>query len=207
MKLDFYEHNLPGKLITFEGLDGCGKTTMIQRLSGQLTVDNGQVLITKQPTDEVRRSPIFRAFHDLPFAEASKTYDYRAMALMAAADRVQHVKAVILPALREGKTVISDRYFYSCLANLRARGLEQDEWVYEVVKQLPMPDVAVFLDVSVEVAVGRVRMRESERERFVDVAFEERLRGEYLSFAGIHIDSSGGVDETWRVLVEELKLR
>ena len=205
MKLDFYEHNLPGKLITFCGLDGCGKTTMIQRLAE--TVDSP--LLTKQPTDEVRQSSVFRAFHDLSFAEASKIYDYRAMALMAAADRLQHVKEVILPALEKGKTVISDRYFYSCLTNLRARGFEQDEWVYEITRSLPKPDVAVFLDVPVEVAIERVRKREAERKRFIDTAFEERLRKEYLRTAnacgGVVIDSIGDSDNTYISLVNHLR--
>ena len=57
-------------------------------------------------------------------------YDYRALSLLCAADRVQHSNRVILPKLEEGYTVISDRYFYSCLANLRARGYRRDRWIY-----------------------------------------------------------------------------
>ena len=59
-------------------------------------------------------------------------YDYRSLSLLAASDRIQHCSRVIVPELKKGRLVISDRYFYSCLANLRARGYTEDRWIYEV---------------------------------------------------------------------------
>jgi dTMP kinase len=108
-------HNQFGLLITFCGLDGCGKTSMINMLKNKLDEMNIPILLTKQPTDFVRKSDIFRTYMDCPDHDE---YDYRSLCLLAASDRVQHSNKVILPALEEGKIVISDRYFYSCLAIL-----------------------------------------------------------------------------------------
>ena len=112
-----------GLLVTFCGLDGCGKTTMMQKLCKDFE-EHFQIFVTKQPTDFVRKSAIFRTYMDSPEHDA---FDYRSLSLLAASDRLQHVNKVIEPELKRGKIVFSDRYIYSCLANLRARGFEQDE--------------------------------------------------------------------------------
>ena len=123
------ECRYPGLLITFCGLDGCGKSTMLARLEKQLLACGITPEITRQPTGAVRESDIFRTYMDSPDVSA---YDYRSLSLLAASDRVQHSNKYILPLLLAGKVVLSDRYFYSCLANLRARGFHEEEWIYEV---------------------------------------------------------------------------
>lgn len=161
-------------------MDGCGKTTLINRLTAYLEELDIAPKLTKQPTPYVRESAIFRTYMDNPNHDQ---YDYRALSLLCASDRVQHCNRQILPWLTEGETVISDRYFYSCLANLRARGYEKDTWIYEVARSIPRPDVAFFIDVDVETAVARVRSRASERERYIDMELQQKLRREYLSIA------------------------
>ena len=153
--LNMRKNTTPGFLITFCGLDGCGKTTMMNRLVSDLESEYG-IFITKQPTNAVRNSEIFRTYMDSPNHDA---YDYRSLSLLAASDRLQHVNKVIEPKMRSGKIVLSDRYFYSCLANLRARGFEHDKWIYEISESVIKPDVAFFFDVPVEEAVARVRRR------------------------------------------------
>ena len=169
-------HNTKGKLITFCGLDGCGKSSMIKMLTDELSVQGIDFMITKQPTDTMRNTEIFRTFMDCPDNSA---YEYRSLSLMAAADRIQHANKVILPALRQGKTVICDRYFYSCLANLRARGYADDQWIYEISENIPKPDLAFFLDLPVETAVGRVRKRSEEKDRYIDMELQYLLKDEY----------------------------
>lgn len=185
-------------LITFCGLDGCGKSTMIRMLREELERRGKCVLVTKQPTDAMRQTNIFRTYMDLK--DHSK-YEYRALSLMAAADRIQHSNQVILPALGEGFTVISDRYFYSCLANLRARGYEQDEWIYEIARDIPHPDYAFFLDASVDTAVSRVRKRAEEKDRYIDMDLQYRLRDEYRNICkendGILLSSEHSPEETF----------
>lgn len=201
------KNNYPGKLITFCGLDGCGKTSIIKKISEDLK-GKFSVCLTKQPTDFVRRSDIFRTYMDTP---DHKGYDYRSLSLLAAADRIQHVSHVILPELKKGNIVISDRYFYSCLANLRARGYIHDKWIYEIAGFMIEPDAAFFLDASVDTAISRVRQRESERDRYIDVKLQHSLRKEYVDICsaskGILISTEIPFDESYRAVkktVEQL---
>ncbi len=203
-KLRMKPHNMQGRLITFCGLDGCGKSSMIKMLKDDFEGQGIDFMVTKQPTNAMRNTEIFRTFMDCPDNSA---YEYRSLSLMAAADRVQHANKVILPALREGKTVICDRYFYSCLANLRARGYINDEWIYEISENIPRPDVAFFLDVPVETAVQRVRMRPDEKERFIDMPLQYLLNSEYKEICdvngGILIRSDIDIGQTF----SEIKIR
>ena len=144
------------------------------------------VFVTKQPTDFVRKSEIFRTYMDSPIHDA---FDYRSLSLLAASDRLQHVSKVIEPELQKGNIVISDRYFYSCLANLRARGFEKDGWIYEIAESIVRPDVAFFFDVPVETAVKRVRCRPEEKDRYIDMDLQYKLREEYINIC----KANGGV--------------
>lgn len=175
-KLNMRQNETPGFLITFCGLDGCGKTTMMNRLIADLENEH-EVFVTKQPTNAVRNSEIFRTYMDCPNHDA---FDYRSLSLLAASDRLQHVNKVVEPEMRKGKIVLSDRYFYSCLANLRARGFEKDNWIYEIAKSVIKPDIAFFFDVPVEEAVFRVRRRPEEKERYIDMDLQYKLRKGYI---------------------------
>ena len=203
MKLQMRAHNKNGLLITFCGLDGCGKSTQIAMLKDRLDELGLTVSLTKQPTDFVRQSNIFRAYMDQLDHDA---FDYRALSLLCASDRVQHCNRVIRPWLEDGNAVISDRYFYSCLANLKARGYTEDNWIYEIARSIPRPDICFFLDVPVETAVARVRGRAAERDRYIDMELQYRLREEYLEIAqengGIVLNSTETPEQTRRRIVE-----
>ncbi len=175
-KIEMRSNETEGFLITFCGLDGCGKSTMINRLISDFSNDNN-LFLTKQPTDFVRSSKIFRTYMDTP---DHNEFDYRSLSLLAASDRLQHVNKVIEPAMKNGKIVISDRYFYSCLANLRARGFTNDDWIYEISKYVIKPDIAFFFDAPVTTCISRVRAREAEKNRYIDVNLQYKLRNEYL---------------------------
>ena len=195
------ERNYSGKLIVFCGLDGCGKTTLIHKTCEYLSNRSYEVLLTKQPTSEMRKNHIFRVYQD---QEDKENYDYRALSLLAASDRLQHNKSVIIPALFQGKTVVSDRYFYSCLANLRARGYENDLWIYDIAKKIPLPNLSFFLDIEVEEAIRRVRKRPDEKDRYIDVELQYRLRESYLKIAktvgGVVIPTNNTADISFEVV-------
>lgn len=174
-KLNMRKNTTPGFLITFCGLDGCGKTTMMKRLIADLEKEH-EIFVTKQPTNAVRNSEIFRTYMDSADHDA---FDYRSLSLLAAGDRLQHVNKVIEPEMKKGKIVLSDRYFYSCLSNLRARGFKKDSWIYEIAKSVIKPDLAFFFDVPVEEAVARVRRRPEEKYRYIDMDLQYKLRKEY----------------------------
>lgn len=212
MKLHMQTHGQPGFLITFCGLDGCGKTTQIAFLKERLEEMDQTVFLTKQPTDFVRKSDIFRTYMDQSDHSA---FDYRALSLLCASDRVQHCHSVIQPHLERGNLVVSDRYFYSCIANLRARGYKKDEWIYEIAHSIPKPDISFFLDIPVETAVYRVRQRPAERNRYIDMELQYRLREEYRVIArengGILLDSREMPEQThriiWEAVIEKIAAR
>lgn len=203
--LSMRPNDTKGYLFTFCGLDGCGKTTMIKRLQEELK-EHREVFLTKQPTNAVRQSRIFRTYMDQSDHGA---YDYRSLSLLAAADRLQHVHKVIHPQMGEGKAVISDRYFYSCLANLRARGFQTDEWIYEIAQEIVQPDVAFFFDVPVEVAVKRVRSRPEEKDRYIDMELQYKLREEYLAICkanhGVLISTQMPVEDCYAIVKKEVE--
>lgn len=202
--LNMRSNKTAGFLFTFCGLDGSGKTTMLTRLEKEFS-DKHKIFKTKQPTNAVRESGIFRTYMDNPNHDA---YDYRSLSLLAASDRLQHVNKVIEPQMAEGKIVISDRYFYSCLANLRARGFENDKWIYEIAELIVRPDVAFFFDVPVETAVKRVRSRIEERDRYIDVELQYKLRDEYIKVCkannGVLISTEMPIEECYAVVKKEV---
>lgn len=204
-KLNMRGNNTGGMLITVCGLDGCGKTTMLKRLTKDLE-EKHQVFITKQPTDFVRKSEIFRTYTDSPHHAA---YDYRSLSLLCASDRLQHVNKVIEPEMAKGKIVLSDRYFYSCLANLRARGFKNDQWIYEIAQWIIKPDIAFFFDVPVERAVARVRRRPEEKDRYIDMELQYKLRAEYIDICrangGILISTDNSEGQAYELVKQTVK--
>ncbi len=204
-KLNMRKNSTPGFLITFCGLDGCGKTTMMRRLIADLE-KNHNVFVTKQPTNAVRNSEIFRTYMDCPNHDA---FDYRSLSLLAASDRLQHVNKVIEPEMQRGHIVLSDRYFYSCLSNLRARGFEGDEWIYEIAESVIKPDLSFFFDVPVEEAVARVRRRPEEKDRYIDMDLQYKLRQEYVDICnannGILISTAQDEDKCYEIIKNAVK--
>ena len=203
-KLNMRKNNSNGKLITFCGLDGCGKTTMISLLKNELEKKQN-VFLTKQPTDFVRSSDIFRTYMD---CQDHSAYDYRSLSLLAASDRIQHTNKVIAPHLEQGDIVISDRYFYSCLANLIARGFVKDRWIYEISESIIKPDVAFFFDAPVKTAITRVRARPDEKYRYIDIDLQYKLRNLYIDICkannGVLISTDCSIDESAKIMFKEI---
>ena len=204
-KLNMRANETKGLLITFCGLDGCGKTTMIRKLVADLEKEN-PIFLTKQPTDFVRQSSIFRTYMDSP---NHNDFDYRSLSLLAASDRIQHSNKVIEPEMEKGNIVLSDRYFYSCLANLRARGFKSDQWIYEIAESIVKPDIAFFFDVPVEKAVFRVRSREAEKNRYIDMDLQYKLHEEYRKICemnnGILVSTELSVEESYKTVREAVE--
>ena len=179
-RLIMRENPYDGLLITFCGLDGSGKTTLIDYLMSYFEKMGIVPMVTKQPTPMLRGFPGFRSLIDSPH---QAPHLHQSMALMAAGDRIMHVHEVIEPALRDGKVVICDRYYYACLAHLRAGGFRQDEWIYEMSSSIIKPDAPFFLIVQPETAISRVRERENEKDRYIDLDFRHQVAAEYQVIA------------------------
>ena len=150
---------MQGQFITFEGIDGSGKSTQLRMLAGDLRGRGIDVLTTCEPGG----TPLGRHIREA-FLETEETVAPLAELLLFAADRAQHVEFLIKPALVEGRVVISDRYADATVAYQGAgRGFDEDT-VNQVITLATgglKPHLTVFFDISVENAVARMRSRDA----------------------------------------------
>lgn len=207
MKLDFSDEKFPGILICFCGLDGAGKTTQIETLKKRIINDGyDEPFCTFQPTQEMRQNLLFRKFVDGQKKDY-RMYEYRSLSLLTVSDRLQHSRHIILPRLMNKEIVISDRYYYTALINLRARGYKEDKWIYEMAKHIPKPDLTFFIDVDFTEAVKRVRSRKEEKNRYIDMEFHKKLWQEYRYVSQntecIVLDNKLNIEEMSEVVYQE----
>ena len=181
-KLKLMPHSYSGKLIVFEGTDGAGKTTMISMAEQYLkeTLGEDKVICVKQPTDLSRKTKLFQK---MMYCSNHDDIDYRAVQLLTMSDRIQHGFEVIAPALKAGKTVICDRYIYTSLANMLARGYLKEKWFFQAAKHILKPDVAFLAYAPPHVAIQRIKSRPSECDRHLDEQLLHNVSLEFMKMA------------------------
>ncbi len=150
-----------GRFIVFEGLDGSGTTTQCRLLADRLTRDvpNCRVHVTAEPSTgpigQVIRQILKGRMVGLTASGAPVPFDRKALALLFAADRMDHLTCEIRPLLDKGYLVISDRYVLSSLAY---QGLDVDRaWVADINRHAPAPDVQFFLETPAETGWHRIQ--------------------------------------------------
>ncbi len=141
------------RFIVFEGIDGCGKSTAARLLYEHLKNQGHEVVLTKEPSLD---SEAGRKIRRILKGEIVVSVEERQQ--LFTDDRREHVARVIMPALKEGKIVISDRYFFSTFALGAATGVDL-EWLIKINTEFIMPDLCVLVAVSPEVGLGRIRAR------------------------------------------------
>jgi dTMP kinase len=161
-----------GAFICIEGLDGCGKTTQAKLLAKKLRKSHN-ALYTAEPSHGkigtyIRKSYLY----------GEKRLSIILEALLFAADRIEHIENEVIPALKEGHLVISDRYVYSSLAYQGAAGLNLD-WIEKVNEHALKPDLAVFIDVNPEAVMNRLKPKKSVME---NLETQKKVREIYLKF-------------------------
>lgn len=169
-----------GKLIVFEGTDGAGKTTMINKTIEYLSKKYGSenVVMEKQPTDLSRKT---RLFQKMMYCSNHDEIDYRAVQLLTLSDRVQHNFEVIIPALEQGKIVVCDRYIYTSIANMLARGYTKEKWFFQASSTIVKPDIAFLAYVDPEIAIGRILERPEESTRHLNKMLLKKVASQFLS--------------------------
>ncbi len=192
---------MAGKFIVLEGIDGSGKTTQIQILSEYMKRKGVSFVLTKNPTTG-RIGAILKGYY-----LKNKT-SALADALLFAADRAEQVEAVIKPALRENKVVISDRYFYSNLVYQSAEGADPG-WLEEINKFFPRPEIVFLIDVSSETAIERIKKERGEPEKFEKIKILENLRKKYLETAKkfkeiVVVDGERKTDEIQEEIIKKI---
>lgn len=202
-----------GKFITFEGIDGSGKSTQLRLLAGDLRVSGFDVLTTFQPGG----TPLGRRLREA-FLETEENVHPMAELLLFAADRAQHVNFLIKPALSEGRIVVSDRYADATAAYQGAgRGFDE-KTISQVIKLATgglKPDLTLFFDIPIEKAILRANARtdnetvkNKNRMDAETTDFYERVRRAYLVIAEKEpkrfkiIEAGGSIEEVHQKVSE-----
>ncbi|HKC85692.1 MAG TPA: dTMP kinase [Blastocatellia bacterium] len=208
-----------GKLITFEGIDGCGKSTQMRLLGQYLTERGVAVVSTREPGGTELGRKVRSALLDGGVGSVEPLAEL----LLYAADRAQHVRRVILPALAEGKVVLSDRFYdATTVYQGYARGFD-----LELVNQLNelatgglKPDLTLLFDLDVETGLKRTMRRGDgtgvtaagpDRLDQEPVEFHERVRQAYLDIAAREperfrvIPSAGPVEVTFELMIRAVR--
>ncbi len=167
--------------ITFEGIDGCGKTLMMKKTAAWLQSLGMDVVTTREPGGSNLGAAIRKMLLDSP----KDAVDSRFEALCFAADRAHHCATIIGPALTKGKTVLCDRYLDSTIAyQCYGRGLDKDELTFLNTFAIHglLPDLTILLQVSPQVALHRIG-NEKDRIEQEDLSFFARVADGYLQLA------------------------
>ena len=205
-----------GRFVTFEGGEGCGKSTQARRLASALEAEGIRTVLTREPggtwlAEEIRRL--------IKGQEIDAPCDRSELLLFLAA-RAQLVRTVIRPALESGAWVVSDRFSDSTLAYQGyGRGLDldvlrrTDDFACDGLR----PDLTLLLDVSPVIAEARLRGREAATHTAADRIeragreFHERLRRGFAEIAAaepqriVTVDANGTPDEVWEAVWSSLK--
>ncbi|MBF0558300.1 MAG: dTMP kinase [Nitrospirae bacterium] len=204
-----------GFFISFEGIEGTGKTTQARLLSDRLTGEGQDVIVTFEPGGTLIGSKIREILLLPDHTEMSAVTEL----LLYNADRAQHLTEKILPAINESKIIITDRFSDATVAYQgHARGL--DMALIESLDRLATgglrPDLTVLFDLDVEVGLARNRSaNKTDRLELEDIEFHRRVRKGYLEIAKLQPERVCIVDasrpaadvhaKVWEIVKERLK--
>jgi dTMP kinase len=198
---------MSGKLIVLEGIDGSGTTTQAARLGEFLDRIGQPALVTREPS----HGPIGLELRKI-LGGAHAPVDPAAMALLFAADRVDHLSREILPALAAGRHVVTDRYVLSSLA-YQSIVVDRD-LVVSFNARARRADLTLLLDVPVAVAAERRRARGGSEELYDAIAFQEKVAANYRREAELLwqagdavmvIDGAPDADSVFAALADAVK--
>jgi dTMP kinase len=200
-------HSYPGKLIVFEGGEGCGKTTQLQRTQTWLqqthpvdqTVPPLPLLVTREPGG----TPLCHQIRQVLLTPNDEIMDPRTELLLYAADRTQHVEQCLKPALQRGNLVLCDRYTDSTVA-YQGYGRGIDRGLIDQLNAIAtgglQPDLTLWLDLDVELGLARAQSRGSrDRIEQSDLSFHQAVRQGFAALAQdfperfVRIDASGDI--------------
>ena len=174
---------MQGKFITFEGCDGCGKSTQLKRLREYLEQQNIPHIFTREPGG----GRISEGIREILLSGKNMEMSDECEALLYAASRAQHIRDRIAPALAEGKLVICDRYVDSSFAYqacARGLGMEFVSKINAFALEQYVPDLTFFIDLSPEEAFARKKgADENDRIEQAGLAFHKKVYEGYLAVA------------------------
>lgn len=196
--------------ISFEGIDGSGKSTITKIVYERLEAKYGNVILTREPGG----NKIAEKIRDLILDPNNETMDDRTEALLFAASRRQHLIEKIVPALDEGKLVICDRFVDSSIAYQgygRQIGAKEVAEINHFAIEHHMPELTFFLDVSVEVGLGRIGKRdELDRLETAEIDFFNRIYDGYQTIIKdnprfVVIDGTKSIEDISQEIIEHIE--
>ncbi|MCQ2798513.1 MAG: dTMP kinase [Bacilli bacterium] len=199
--------------ITFEGGEGSGKSTAIKRIVKALEDMGHEVILTREPGG----TPIGEQIRNVILDKANTAMDPRTEALLYAASRRQHLVEKIIPAIKEGKIVLCDRYLDSSLAyqgGARNLGIEEIYNVNLYATEGMQPDVTILFDIEPEEGLRRIAAnagREVNRLDVEKISFHHKVRESFKKVASMFperfavIDASKSPDEVFNDAFEAIK--
>ncbi len=197
-----------GLFITFEGADGCGKTTQIELLDKYLKENGKQTLLTREPGAKGLGTKLREILLNYD-GEVSPQCE----SFLFLADRAQHIDCIIRPALQEGKVVLCDRHTDSTVAYQGyGRGLDLDRinMLNDIATGGLKPDLTIVFDVDVETSMQRVG-KEKDRMESAGMEFFNKVRQGYLEIAKKEpervkvINSSDTIENIHKQVMELIK--
>jgi len=195
-----------GRLVVLEGIDGAGTTTHVARLAEKLRTVRVPVRVTREPSDGPVGTLVRQVLTGRLVAPGGRAPGWETMALLFAADRMDHVESTIEPFIAEGGVVLSDRYDASSLAyqsvSSGSHAKDALEWIRTLNRFVRRPDLTMVLDVSPEVAAER-RLSRGEAAQLYDQNEVQRALAEFYRHLDRHIpgdriaviDASGPIEE------------
>lgn len=178
---------MKGTFITFEGIEGSGKSTQIALLANYLTAKGVRYVLTREPGGTLIGDQIRKILLD----PANRVLDPAAELLLYAASRAQHLREIIVPALAGGANVLCDRFSDATLAYQgygRGLNIEMIRALDQIVTAGMRPDLTLLFDIEAASGIARARGRNNSRgleaeARFEneELAFHERVRQGYLA--------------------------
>jgi len=201
-----------GSFITFEGIEGCGKTTQMTRLEKYLKARAISVVTTQEPGEGEVGEAIRRQLLD----HHEGGLDPTAEVMLYLADRAQHVAHFLIPALRAGKTILCDRFTDSTLAYQgygRGISLEMLKNLNGFVTHDLVPDITFLFDIPAEEGFARIRSRTLDRMESEALVFHRAVREGYLQIARdnpgriVRVDARPSVSEVFDELLQILEER
>ena len=192
-----------GIFVCLEGLDGCGKTTQAKLLVRRLKTKYEAVYTAEPSRGQIGKFIKKRYLH------ASTRGSTVVEALLFAADRVEHLKNEVAPALEKGKIVVSDRYVFSSLAYQGAAGIDL-KWIENVNKHVFRPDLALFIDVDPKTVVGRLKQKKSVMENLETQLKVQQVYSKYVETGAlVRIDGNKSKREVakaiWQAVSDHLR--
>ena len=200
-----------GKFITFEGIDGCGKSTQVKKLVEFFNKTKKTAIFVREPggtqiSEEIREILLNRHLEDI---------SDRTEALLMTGSRSQLTHEIIIPNLNKGLHVVADRYSYSTLAYQGGGRLIDIEWLIRLNQFATYdiePNVTFYIDVLPEEALKR-KNQEKDRIEMAGIELQSRVRNAYLEIAKrfqsryLIIDGHDSIDNIHDIIISHIKQR